>query len=263
MLTHADFFAGIGVFSLAARELSIDTKLLCEWNEFCQVTLRKNFPGVPIHSDITNFNPYAYDGAFDLVSAGVPCPPFSRQGQRKAASDERDRFPDLLRVVAGCRPRWVIIENVPGLLDVPTEPGQPKGSFFRGLLRSFTECGYMGEWLVLSAAEFGLPQYPERLFIIAYPHSTVFNQQPTAWAEQIRGEAQRTRTNSAWRGSKSRVAGSHVWLADGVHIPFGVKSGDSTTRRRREALGNTICLPAAYSALQRVLYLNSLWQPPS
>jgi DNA (cytosine-5)-methyltransferase 1 len=128
MLTHADFFAGIGVFSLAARELEITTSLLCECNEFCQSTLQKNFPGVPIHSDITNFNPYAYDGAFDIVSAGVPCPPFSRQGQRKAEQAKRDRFPDFLRVVAGCRPRWVIIENVPGLLNAATEPGGSKGS---------------------------------------------------------------------------------------------------------------------------------------
>jgi site-specific DNA-cytosine methylase len=53
-LTHADFFAGLGVFSLAARELLISTQLLCEWNEFCQTTLQKNFPGVPIHDDIAN-----------------------------------------------------------------------------------------------------------------------------------------------------------------------------------------------------------------
>ncbi|MDJ0619327.1 MAG: DNA cytosine methyltransferase [Calothrix sp. MO_192.B10] len=158
MLTHADFFAGIGVFSLAARELLIDTKLLCEWNEFCQNTLHKNFPGIPIHADIANFNPFPYDGAFDIITAGVPCPPFSRQGQRLATADNRNRFDDFLRVITGCRPRWVIVENVPGLLDAPLKPGASRGSFFRNLLWQLSQVGYMGEWLVLGAAQFGLPQ---------------------------------------------------------------------------------------------------------
>jgi DNA (cytosine-5)-methyltransferase 1 len=144
MLTHADFFAGLGVFSLAARELLIDTQLLCEWNDFCQTTLQKNFPGVPIHDDIANFNPFPYDGAFDIISAGVPCPPFSRQGQRLATTDNRNRFPDFLRVIAGCRPRWIVIENVPGLLDAPSEPGGNPGSFFGNLLQSLSEVGYVG-----------------------------------------------------------------------------------------------------------------------
>jgi hypothetical protein len=147
MLTHADFFAGLGVFSLAARELLIDTQLLCEWNDFCQTTLQKNFPGVPIHADIANFNPFPYDGAFDIITNGVPCPPFSRQGQRLATTDDRNRFPDFLRVIAGCRPRWIVVENVPGLLDAPTEPGGNPGSFFRELLRSLSQVGYVGEWL--------------------------------------------------------------------------------------------------------------------
>lgn len=154
MLTHADFFAGIGVFSLAARELGINTILQCEWNEFCQSTLLHNFPGVPIHSDIANFNPYAYDGAFDLVSAGVPCPPFSRQGRKLGGADDRNRFPDFLRVVGVCKPRWVIVENVPGLLSAAIAPGQLPGSFFRWLLRSLSEIGYMGEWLVSLRSQF-------------------------------------------------------------------------------------------------------------
>ncbi|NEU77350.1 hypothetical protein PI95_033955 [Hassallia byssoidea VB512170] len=95
-----------------------------------------------MHSDITNFNAFSYDGAFDIITGGVPCPPFSRQGKHLGPTDNRNRRSDFLRVVAGCRPRWVIIENVPGLLDASAtlildKCGQPTSVKCRGELRIY------------------------------------------------------------------------------------------------------------------------------
>ena len=196
---------------------------------------------------------------YDVACFGVPCPPFSREGRQRATSDERNLFPDTLRLIRECQPQWIVIENVVGLLDAPQYPGAERATFFQHLLRQLSSCGYVGEWLILSAACFGLPHNRKRVFIIAYPNSTKFFSLPTAWAEQIRSEIESTRTSSSWRDSQSRILGNDArtaaWL-DGCRI--GTKGRNSLIRRRRVVLGNTICIPAATAALQRVLYLNSI-----
>lgn len=272
-LTMLDCYAGIGSFSCAAKLIGgIATTQLIEIGEFQQSVLRSRFPGIPLHDDIRTFNPSGQQ--WDLFCAGVPCPPFSREGRRGASTDERNLFPDTLRLIKQVKPKWVVIENPIGLLTTPYAPGHERGSFFRHLLRSLSICGYVGEWLVLSAACFGLPHSRQRVFVAAYPDSTKFTHQPTPWAEQIRSEIEAARTNSPWRNSQSRISGNDAGISQGLDgscfnggkictaLPYGCPTStpgrSSITRRRREVLGNTIALPVAIAVLRRVLYLNQL-----
>lgn len=117
MIRLLDLFSGIGGFSLAAewvwgRELEI--VYFVEINKFCQKVLGKHWPKVPIHNDIKTFK---YSGPVDIVTGGFPCQPFSTAGKRRGTKDDRYLWPEMLRIVRDVHPRYVVVENVPGLDD--------------------------------------------------------------------------------------------------------------------------------------------------
>lgn len=93
--------------------------------------------------------------------AGVPCQPYSIAGKRQGAEDERNLFPDFLRLVGAKLPAWVVIENVPGLLS------WSKGCYFAWVLAELRRLGYGVRHAVLDAADYGVPQHRHRVFIVA------------------------------------------------------------------------------------------------
>jgi DNA (cytosine-5)-methyltransferase 1 len=107
----------------------------------------------------------------DVVCGGFPCQPHSLAGKRAGADDERDLWPHFARLVRELRPRWVVAENVPGLLS------SDAGRFFGTVLGDLAACGYDAEWDCLPAAAFGAPHRRDRVWIVAYPHSNF-----TEWA---------------------------------------------------------------------------------
>lgn len=100
-----------------------------------------------------------------MVSGGFPCQPHSTAGKRKASSDERDLWPEYRRVVSEIKPRWVVAENVRGLLS------SESGRFFRGILRDFADMGYDVGWCCYRAADVAAIHPRERVGIIAYSRS--------------------------------------------------------------------------------------------
>jgi DNA (cytosine-5)-methyltransferase 1 len=100
----------------------------------------------------------------DLVCGGFPCQPFSVAGRRDGEADERNLWPEFRRVVRELRPRWVVAENVPGLLSID------EGRFFGGILDDLGESGFDGvAYAVLDSRWFGVPQRRRRVFIVAGP----------------------------------------------------------------------------------------------
>ena len=106
-----DLFSGIGGFSYAAEQFGIKTIGFVEKDEFCQKVLKKHWKNVPIESDIRNVKGDNY-GTATIVSGGFPCQPFSVAGKRKGQDDDRYLWDETIRVVAECKPRWFIGENV-------------------------------------------------------------------------------------------------------------------------------------------------------
>lgn len=159
-----DAFAGIGGFSLAADALGWETVAFVERDPDCQFWLAQHWPGVPLYGDICTVR-WEDAPACDIFTAGFPCQPHSVAGKRQASDDSRDLWSECVRAIGVLRPRYAVLENVPGLLT------SESGRFFNRVLSDLAALGYVGRYDVLSAAECGAPHKRERLWIVAYPAS--------------------------------------------------------------------------------------------
>lgn len=131
-----------------------------EIDEYANKVLAKHWPDVPNLGDVTKIDwkqtPYV-----DIIAGGYPCQPFSTAGKRRGTADPRHLWPHFRNAIGAVRPRYALLENVPGhvSLGLPT------------VLSDLSTLGYCAEWQIISAAAFNAPHLRERLFIVAYPDS--------------------------------------------------------------------------------------------
>jgi DNA (cytosine-5)-methyltransferase 1 len=166
-LTSIEVCAGAGGQAIGLHQAGFDHRALVEIDRYAAETLRVNgerlgwwAPEVVHEASLVGWRPV--DSArIDLVAGGVPCPPFSIAGRQLGADDERDLFPFILDLVASVKPQAVMIENVRGLLG-------KKFDGYRGdILSRLNSMGYAGEWELLEAHEYGVPQLRPRSVLIA------------------------------------------------------------------------------------------------
>lgn len=157
-MKHLDLFSGIGGFALAARWAEIETVQFVESDTFCQKVLKKNFPGIPVHSDIRNFRTTE---KIDIITAGFPCQPFSQAGKKRGKNDERYLWNETFGIIDECSPKWIIIENVPGFIPMELD----------NLCADLEAENYTPETFVLPACAAFAPHRRDRLWIIAYLNS--------------------------------------------------------------------------------------------
>lgn len=161
MLTSLEICAGAGGQALGLEDVGFKHVGLVEIEAVACQTLKLNRPGWPvIQADVRVFDATPLRGRVDLLAGGVPCPPFTVAGRRLGAKDERDLFPEMLRLARECEPRAVFIENVPGLLEARFEGYKSKIS------ASFAKLGYMTGWAKLNASDFGVPQLRPRALMV-------------------------------------------------------------------------------------------------
>jgi len=115
--THLDLFSGIGGFALAAGWAGFTTVGFVEYEDFPKRLLSRRFPGIPIHSDIHDFDATPFRGV-SLVTGGFPCQPFSAAGKQRGKKDDRWLWKEMLRVIVEAQPTWVLAENVAGLINM-------------------------------------------------------------------------------------------------------------------------------------------------
>ena len=159
-LTVGSLFSGIGGFDLGLERAGVRPLWMCEIDQACQGVLRRHWPGVPIYDDVTRLSA---DNVVrpDVLCGGFPCQDVSVAGRRAGLAGERSGlWYEFLRVIESLRPRWVVIENVPGLLS------SNGGRDFAVVLRGLVECGYGVTWRVLDAQYFGVAQRRRRVFIV-------------------------------------------------------------------------------------------------
>jgi DNA-cytosine methyltransferase len=176
-------FSGIGGLDKGFEKAGIETVLQAEQDPHALKVLARHWPGVERVTDVrlvvsdesdervadtqrgrdgtVKHREPAGDRSIDLVYGGFPCQPFSVAGARAGIADERNMWPEFRRVVAELRPRWVVAENVPGLLSIAS------GSYFGTILGDLVELGYSVAWRILDAQFFGVPQRRRRVFIVA------------------------------------------------------------------------------------------------
>jgi DNA (cytosine-5)-methyltransferase 1 len=166
-------FSGYGGFTLAGRLTGLRPRTVCyvEWDTYCQQIIQARIKDgllddAPIWDDIKSFDGRPWRGSVDILTAGFPCQPHSNAGLRKGADDDRNLWPDTLRIISEVGPNRVILENVPGI-NVGSDGRPPYGGTVVGQL---SEIGYMSEWSVISAADAGAPHLRQRWWLVAHAH---------------------------------------------------------------------------------------------
>ena len=116
-MTHASLFSGIGGFDLAAEWAGWTNVFNCEIDPFCRKVLKYHFPKAAQYEDIRTTDFTVWRDRIDVLTGGFPCQPFSVAGNRKGTGDDRYLWPEMLGAVREIRPRWIVGENVPGIVD--------------------------------------------------------------------------------------------------------------------------------------------------
>ncbi len=188
MRTHLDLFSGIGGFALACRWNGVRTVGFCEIEPYAQKVIIKNFGAVmadaqcklagpgrskrpearketgvvspKLHSDIFTLNGADYAGVW-LVTGGFPCQPFSCAGKRRGKEDDRHLWPEMCRVIAEARPRWVLGENVPGIINLELD----------SVLSGLENLGYTAWPIVIPACAVDARHRRDRVWIVAHDAS--------------------------------------------------------------------------------------------
>lgn len=160
-LTCVEICAGAGGQALGLESAGFDAQALVEIDDRCCQTLRFNRPNWNVvEADVRAFSGSNYTG-IDLLAGGVPCPPFSKAGKQLGQNDERDLFPEALRLVDEIKPKAVMLENVRGFLDAVFE------DYRLSLKRELQKMGYVVDWRLLNASDYGVSQLRPRVVIVA------------------------------------------------------------------------------------------------
>lgn len=160
-LTSLEICAGAGGQALGLEMAGFDHVGLVEIDPHACRTLRFNRPNWQvIEGDLRTFDGTPFKG-IDLLAGGVPCPPFSKASKQLGENDERNLFPEAIRLVDETRPRAVMLENVRGLLDAVFE------DYRNHIEKQLRKLGYVPAWRLLNASDFGVPQLRPRVAFVA------------------------------------------------------------------------------------------------
>ena len=206
-LTHLDLFSGIGGFAIAAQNCGFETVGFCEKEPYAQRVLKKHWPDIPIHEDITRLDGKQYAG-IDLLTGGFPCQPYSVAGKRKGASDNRALWPEMCRVISESKPAWILGENVAGIVTMELDK----------VLADLEAIGYSAWPLVIPACAVDASHRRDRVWIIGNADS---NSEPAcaldAEMEVVRGNVANATERQDWQrnggivdGAKSGRQGIHA-----------------------------------------------------
>ena len=221
-MNELSLFSGAGGGLLGTKLLGWRHVGYVEYERYCQQVIAQRIKDgfldeAPIFGDIDHFIESGaskkYAGFVDVVTAGFPCQPFSVAGKQKGQDDERNKWPQTIQCICDVRPRYALLENVPGLLN---------SGYFQEILGSLAQAGYDAKWIVFGADDVGAPHRRKRLWILADSKCGRGGVQPRAldreagtiqaWGEQIQ--------------SRSEVRDSSTHVAD---TPSDRKRGETDT----------------------------------
>ncbi|QTN31671.1 DNA cytosine methyltransferase [Akkermansiaceae bacterium] len=171
-LTCIEICSGAGGQAIGLERAGFEALAHVEFDRHACETLRLNRPDWNVvEGDVRDFSAKEFKGV-DLLAGGVPCPPFSKAGKQLGSNDERDLFPEALRLVDECRPKAVMLENVRGFLDAVFT------DYRMSLKKDLKAMGYEASWHLLNASDFGVPQLRPRVVVVAIRKDLVSNFYP-------------------------------------------------------------------------------------
>jgi DNA (cytosine-5)-methyltransferase 1 len=254
--THLDIFSGIAGWGLAAQWSGFRTLGFVEIERYAQRVLAKHFPGVPIHSDIFDFDGTNFRGV-DLITGSPPCQPYSVAGKRRGSADDRALWPEMFRVIGEARPTWTVIEEVAGFISMELD----------NVLSDLEGIGYATRSFVIPACAVDARHRRDRLWIVAKSISKRGRSGNSEW--EYAGDA-----GQRYKDSRNHEGGVATWLPEpavrGVahRLPEGlhgywqypdewegvprVSKGVKDRVSRLKALGNSIQSQVAYELLREI-----------
>lgn len=238
MLSSIEMCAGAGGQALGLEHAGFAHAALVELEPAACATLRLNRPSWNvIEGDLRRFDGGLYKGV-DLVAGGVPCPPFSKAGKQLGAKDERDLFPEAIRMVDESRPLAVMLENVRGLLDAVFDDYRNK------VEKQLKKLGYVPGWRLLNASDYGVSQLRPRVVFVGIRKDLAAG---FSWPEPLRTEPPTVgdllfdlmkvngwRGADRWREQASAIAPT---LVGGSKKHGGPDLGPTRAKRAWAALG--------------------------
>jgi len=257
-VTHLSLFSGVGGLDLAAEAAGFVTVGQCEWADYPTRVLEKHWPDVPRWRDIrtlTKENFYEQTGlrTVDVISGGFPCQPFSTAGKRRGKEDDRYLWPEMLRVIEGLRPRWVVGENVAGIVSMELDT----------VLADLEDIEYATGAVIIPACAVDACHRRERCAIMAHSNS----RQPM-WRERTLYEIESLgRSRGNYRGgteehergerrtAQPRLGGvadgvSH-WLDEPLNVPRIAKGVEDRVNKLK-CLGNAVVRQQFFPIFQAI-----------
>lgn len=164
-MRHGSLFSGIGGFDLAAEWMEWENIFHCEINKFGQQVLKYYWPNAISYEDITKTDFTIHRGSIDILTGGFPCQPYSLAGKRLGKEDERHLWPEMLRAITEIQPRWIVGENVFGIVN------WNGGMVFNEVQTDLEIAGYEVQPFVLPACAVNAPHRRDRVWFVAYSTS--------------------------------------------------------------------------------------------
>lgn len=236
--TSLEICAGAGGQALGLEIAGFGHEALVELESAACATLRMNRPSWKVvEGDLRAFLGRPFQGV-DLVAGGVPCPPFSKAGRQLGANDERDLFPEAIRLVDECRPQAVMLENVRGLLDAVFDDYRNK------VENQLKKLGYVPGWKLFNASDYGVSQLRPRVVFVGIRKDLASG---FAWPEPLQSEPPTVGTLlhdlmavNRWRGAarwRDRANAIAPTLVGGSKKHGGPDLGPTRAKRAWAALG--------------------------
>jgi DNA (cytosine-5)-methyltransferase 1 len=237
--TSVEVCAGAGGQAVGLHRAGFDHLACVEIDPAACETLRANNPEWQvIQKDLKNWVPDESLIGVHLLAGGVPCPPFSIAGAQLGRADDRDLFPEMIRLAEDLDPRAIMIENVRGLL------GRKFESYRADILADFKELGYeLCGWELLDAADFGVPQTrPRAILVLAKPEVAVHFRWPSPNAKRktVGAVLRREMARGGWKGAKDwakRANGIAPTLVGGSKKHGGADVGPTRAKAAWRLLG--------------------------
>jgi len=213
-----------------------------EYDKYASELIEEQF-GYLNHGDISKID-WSSVEPIDILTAGYPCQPFSLAGSRKGINDERHIWPHIKEAIRILRPKFVILENVRGHLSLG----------FDRVLGDLTEVGYDARWKLVRASEVGAPHQRARLFVVAYPTHTVWEND---WQTQGLGRGSAARSDLLMQEPPTTLDRGLV-NPKFIEYMMGLEKGwvtdfDFPVQQIYKLLGNGVVPQQAYFALQQLM----------
>ena len=232
-LTVGSLFSGIGGLDLGLERAGMEVRWQCEIDPYCREILGNRFQGVKVYGDIRELRGGDLPKT-DVLCGGFPCQDLSiANGFRKGLDGERSGlFFEYARLIGELRPRYVIMENVPGLIDDGLDR----------VLGTLAGLGYDAEWQTIQANWFGLPHIRKRVFIVAYPNGLGCSIWPENGGENASEIVQLGFSREADRIIDD-LGNSRVDVSEHLREGYGLPTELDVISSRIKALGNAVVPP--------------------